>query len=1012
MAELKDRSWDTKYTPDEGSLVERFYVPALSLGRRYDRSTGYFKASALAVAARGLEHLVQNGGVMRLVVGCTLAAPEVEAIEQGLDLRALVAEKLGNVALQPPDPAAGEALELLAWMVAKGTLDIKVAVPCDSRRRPIPSEGIFHEKAGVIHDAGGNAIAFSGSINETEAGWLHNWESFHVYTSWGGTAEHVRAEEESFERLWADRSPRAVIVDISTAAQEQLLKFLPKSDKPARLDRLDHASDKPKTSEDEEPKPPAAADVAPSLEAPEELRAKVWALIDHAARSPSGDRVGEATSAVTPWPHQVRAFDRMYSQWPPRLLIADEVGLGKTIEAGLVIRQAWLSGKARRILVMTPKAVLKQWQIELREKFNLHWPIYDGSRLVWQPTRGRAGRSRAVARADWHKEPFVLVSSHLMRRRERRAELLEDSEPWDLVVLDEAHHARRRGAGSASEGGANALLSLMRGLRDRCDALVLLTATPMQVHPVELYDLLALLGLPDAWTDSEFVGYFEKLSEPSPGPEAWEVLARLFQSVNDRWGPIDRDSVVPRMPKGTSPLKTRKVLAALTDRSSIRRQMMSTQERRLAMKILRSETPVRYLVSRHTRQLLRRYHKAGRISSRIADRDVRDVFVELTPLERELYEAVENYISHTYDNASEKERNAVGFVMTIYRRRLASSFLALRRTLEKRLAAVRGAEDPGLFTSEDLSDDELRDEAMDDEEASELERQALVREETSDIEALLAWVKQLPVDTKAAELRKVLLELRKDNYQQCIVFTQYTDTLDFLRDELAGAGEWTILCYSGRGGEARGADGRWSPINREETKRRFKAGSADLLLCTDAAAEGLNFQFCGALVNYDMPWNPMRVEQRIGRVDRLGQKFETIRIVNLHYDDTVETDVYRALEQRIQLFRSVVGKLQPILARLPQALGQAALSRDRDRARADVVSQLAGEVDRVQESALDLDEATEGVLDEPTKPEVPVDLASLGELLGFEELLPPGSEASPLDKDWSWTTPGGGRQFG
>jgi hypothetical protein len=132
-----------------------------------------------------------------------------------------------------------------------------------------------------------------------------------------------------------------------------------------------------------------------------QLRRLVWSTIGHSASWPGGgERVGEATSIVIPWPHQTRAFERLYSTWPPKLLIADEVGLGKTIEAGLLLRQAWLSGRAKRILILAPKAVLTQWQIELREKFNMNWPIYDAvpcARTTVAPSTIR-GSGRCLAR--------------------------------------------------------------------------------------------------------------------------------------------------------------------------------------------------------------------------------------------------------------------------------------------------------------------------------------------------------------------------------------------------------------------------------------------------------------------------------------------------------------------------------------------------------------------------------------------------------------------------------------
>ena len=298
-------------------------------------------------------------------------------------------------------------------------------------------------------DRAGDRLAWNGSLNETAAGWRRNWESINVYTSWGPEPKRVDDEEANFGRIWADRAKRVIVLDTPEAVRRDLMRFMPDSDQPACL----RGGPDPPPATPVGPTPgaddPSSDEVAPPAI---DLRSRVWAFIDRAPALPEGGaRVGEATAAVTPWPHQVRAFERLYGHWPPRLLIADEVGLGKTIQAGLLLRQARLAGRAKRILILAPKAVLRQWQIELREKFNLNWPIYDGSQFVWYASPAlRGSERRAVSPDAWHAEPVVIASSHLMRRRARAQVLLEEAPPWDLVVLDEAHHARRRAAGSST----------------------------------------------------------------------------------------------------------------------------------------------------------------------------------------------------------------------------------------------------------------------------------------------------------------------------------------------------------------------------------------------------------------------------------------------------------------------------------------------------------------------------------------------------------------------------------
>ena len=273
-------------------------------------------------------------------------------------------------------------------------------------------------------------------------------------------------------------------------------------------------------------------------------------------------------------------------------------------------------------------------------------------------------------------------------------------------------------------------------------------------------------------------------------------MARLFRAAERQFGSVAAPDA--RRIAGLSPLRANRVLRALRDAAGIPRRQLETPVRRAALAIMRSHTPVRRLVSRHTRELLRRYHEKGLLATPIAERSVEDRFVEMTAGERGLYDAVEDYIATTYNQAAADERTAVGFVMTIYRRRLASSFQALRTTLERHLDAVAAAGDSPvgtgasdspapLFASldEDVSDDETSDEAPDVDEVVVLEQQALAFEEAADIRGLLDGIGRLPPDGKVQELKRVIHELRRDGFAQAMVFTQYTDTMDFLREELA-----------------------------------------------------------------------------------------------------------------------------------------------------------------------------------------------------------------------------------
>ena len=1026
---LRDKAWQAYYSHEDGNLLNLFFAPALASSCLYQRVTGYFSAKVLAMASRGLLALIRNQGRMQLIVGCTLNDAEIKQIDAGYKLREVLstamAEQLG---LAMDDESMRERIGWLSWMVAKKLLDVKLAVPKDEQGRYVPGLGLYHAKAGILTDSAGDRLAFTGSINETEAAWKLNWESFTVSCSWRGEwdAKRVDMAVQDFEKLWNGQAKSAEVVDFPTAVRDKLFQFLPKDDTFLHPQGNDHPhsatkDDNPECDREDgasEAVEPEAVEVQAEAEesladelTSEEKRRKAWKAVIDAPKQENGALVAIRTSTVEPWPHQMRAYKRMLDNWPVRLLIADEVGLGKTIEAGMIIRHAWISGLAARILIMTPKAILGQWQAELYEKFNLPVPIYTGKSLIWPRHHfPLTPLEQKVDRDTWTQTPFVLVSSHLMRRRDRQEELLA-AEDWDLLILDEAHHGRRRGAGTAQERGPNLMLRLMQSIQGKAKSLLFLTATPMQVHPIELWDLIKLLGTPPEWSDQDFLNYFEAVNA-NPDETGLQRLCHLFQNTERYFGTLS-DEEISRIAKelNLGNIAKKNILLALReDKSLIPVKRLSANHRKALLTYLRLVSPVRYRMSRHTRPLLRAYYKQGLLSSPIADREVTDLPIVMSDQERDLYEAVETYIGTTYQAASSDKKTAVGFIMTVYRRRVASCFFALRKTLENRLARISGHMQTldEIRLDEDIPQDEISDEVLSSEDVEEMETLSATSEEKDAINALLKSIAKLGTDSKALRLEQELRAALEGGYDSAIVFTQYTDTMNFLKDFLADRMALSIGCFSGSGGLRKDASGSWTTCSKEEIKRFLKKGAFDVLLCTDAAGEGLNLQYCGVLINYDLPWNPMKVEQRIGRIDRIGQKYSKVRIINMAYADTVEADVYFALSERIGLFQGVVGKLQPILSQIPRQFENAVLTPgDREKGRHEAVTNIQRLVDEQDAEGFDIDAVSEADLEQPEFPEPPFSADQMDAILKEEELLPPGFACRELEpRTYALSVPG------
>lgn len=564
-------------------------------------------------------------------------------------------------------------------------------------------------------------------------------------------------------------------------------------------------------------------------------------------------------------PHQVGVVHKIVSNYPHRFLLCDEVGLGKTIEAGMALKELRIRGGAQRTLIIVPPNLARQWQFEMKTKFNETFAILNTD-TVRSLMRDKGESSNPFAIDD-----SVICSSSWVTRKEW-AELCVEAD-WDLIIVDEAHHVRMH-----EDGQTTRLYDLVDDLATSNNAvsrsLLLLTATPMQLGTHEIYALVELLD-PVLFPSPES---FEKHRNSVPGLNRLveNLRSTAFSNSNS-----DFENVVERVSQWLE-----------IEKEQARQRLTAGREE---LDALANELSDRHLLT----EVMIRNRKSviGGFMPRVAARWE----VKLSHEEREALKALDEYIQYGFNLASGKGGNTFGFVMVTFQKLMASSIAAIKSSLYKRRDNIRMRYAPDSQFEQDL--DELLDnddytvDVIGSVGASEADR------EISYIEDAINALDCVKTDSKSAELLKQMCELLdEDADQKVLIFTQFRETQNHLESLLKNNG-WEVNLFHGQ------MDGR----AKDRAVDRFRDNKGpQVLISTEAGGEGRNFQFCHTLVNYDLPWNPMKVEQRIGRVDRIGQEHE-VRIFNLFTKDTIEERVLDVLERRINVFEETVGGLDPIL---------------------------------------------------------------------------------------------------
>lgn len=536
-------------------------------------------------------------------------------------------------------------------------------------------------------------------------------------------------------------------------------------------------------------------------------------LLSKIKNETAGGVLSSLASGVIPLPHQLHVLNRALANNNIRYILADEVGLGKTIEAGMIIKELKARGLVKRVLVVCPTGLVTQWETEMKEKFHEKFHVilpsdYDTIRRITDNDDVYGQYNQVISPMDSIKP----IERHAGWSQEKVDQYNQErvysiiNSGWDLIIIDEAH----RVAGSSGEVARYKLGHL---LSQASPYLLLLSATP---HNGKTEPFLRLVRLLD---EDAF-------------PNAKSIV---------------KEQVAPYL------IRTEK------------REAIDNNGNKLF------KNRVTHLVSlnwdkRHSRQ-------------------------------RELYELVTDYVSKTYNKAlrNRKKNMCLIFLLIIMQRMVTSSTAAVRQSLEKRLQVLKMQNTHiGNLTEEDLAELDMEDGVEEALEAISLDMDA----EIAELEMIISVAKQAEFqypDVKVETLTNTIDELlSEDSDQKIIIFTEFVATQDYLKNLLTNKG-YTVTILNGS----------MSIDERNDALREFR-DKTSIFISTDAGGEGLNLQFSNIIINYDLPWNPMKIEQRCGRVDRIGQTRD-VHIYNFIITDTVENRVRDVLEEKLSIILKEMG---------------------------------------------------------------------------------------------------------
>lgn len=854
-----------RYSSLRGTMFSSVLEKNLVGAKSYDRIAGYFSSSILEIAGEAIESME---GKVRIVCNSDLDIEDVKTAK-------LASEALRRewCEFKPEElPPNSVRFKRLYDFIKSGKLEIRIL--------PKDKFGLEHGKAGVFTRADGSKTSFIGSVNESYAGWKINYELVWEDDS----PETVRWVEEEFEILW--NNPAAVelcdfvIEDINRIASRKVIKTV---------------------DEWNEQNSDAASVVVES-----DINRKSFGL----------------------WEHQKYFIDKVFkdhkTSYGARYILADEVGLGKTIQLAVSAELMALYGH-KPVLIIVPKTLIFQWQNELKDLLDLPSAVWNGK--CWMDEEG------VMYPLSINKCPrkIGIISQGIINNgsdscRELKEKLLGRS--YECVIVDESHRARRKNLSENKLNKSpemNNLYSFLMNISAKTHSMLLATATPVQLYKIEAFDLLNILSQANGSVLGDEASYWRK-----PNSNILRGLDLItgendVVDITDAWHWINN----PLPPADENPnLKAIRVSASMNHDSFHCYQLVSDFSRPIQRRIERLVIDGFFMnYNPYIRHIVRRERSylENTINPATGQPYLPKIKVELLGEGNSDSLMLNGYLGEAYKQAElfceliQKRCSSAGLFKTLLLRRIGSSMIAGYNTGAKMLnewgtvlnAAMEEDDDFEIEKFKYTSSDELKN---------------LTPEEYKVLNLFVENLSQANISKRQdPKYNKVLSLLDSGAILEdgsftvpwkslgCILFSQYFDTVDWIAKNLSEDIDYEIGVYAGGNKSGIYTKGKWRYETRDNIKALVKQHKLKILVGTDAASEGLNLQTLGSLINLDLPWNPTRLEQRKGRIQRIGQVNDTVYIYNLRYRGSVEDRVHELLSERMESIYKMFGQIPDVL---------------------------------------------------------------------------------------------------